>query len=67
MEQAHFRDIFKNASMNVCISTVGVFSDPLCPSPSSSSSVKIPANTEEGPDDPEPVDEADIQMKHSSD
>jgi hypothetical protein len=39
---------------------------PVClsPTPSTSSAVKTPENTEEGP---EPADEGDIQMEYSSD
>jgi len=41
--------------------------DPLSPTPSTSSTMKTPKNTEEGPNDPEPADEGDIQMECSSD
>jgi hypothetical protein len=41
--------------------------DPLSTIPSTSSAMKTPENTEKGPDDPEPADEGDIQMEHSSD
>jgi hypothetical protein len=29
--------------------------------------MKTPENTDEGPDDPEPADQGNIQMEHSSD
>jgi hypothetical protein len=32
-----------------------------------SSAMKIPENTEEDPDEPEPADEGDIQMEYTSD
>jgi hypothetical protein len=34
--------------------------------PSISSAVKTPENTEEEPDDPEPADDGDIRMEYSS-
>jgi hypothetical protein len=37
--------------------------DPLSPTPSTSSAVKTPKNTEENPDDPELADEGNIQME----
>jgi hypothetical protein len=42
---------------SVCTSTVAV-----SPTPSTSSAMKTPENTEEDPDDPEPADEGGIQM-----
>jgi len=41
--------------------------DPFSPTASSSSAMKIPENTEEEPNDFEPVDNGDIQMEYSSD
>jgi hypothetical protein len=40
--------------------------DPLSPIPSTSPATTIPENTEEDADDPEPVDEGDIQNYYSS-
>jgi hypothetical protein len=39
----------------------------LYPTPSASSYMKTPENTEEDPNDPEPAHEWDIQMEYSSD
>ena len=41
---------------SVCTSSIAVFPDPLPPTPSISSSVKTPENTEKDPDDSEPAD-----------
>jgi len=41
--------------------------DLLSPTPSTSSAVKSPENTEEYSDDPEPATADDIQMEYSSD
>jgi len=38
----------------------------LSPTPSTSSAMKTPDNTEADPDDPEPADAGDIQMEYSS-
>jgi hypothetical protein len=38
----------------------------LSPSSSSSSALKTPENTEEDPDDHEPVDEGDIRIEYSN-
>jgi len=48
------------ASKSVSTSTVVVSPDPLSPTPSTSSVVKLPQNTEEYPDDPEPATAGDI-------
>jgi hypothetical protein len=56
MKQADLRDMFKKVSKSVCTSTVVVCPDPLLPTPSTSSAMKTPENTEEDRDDPEPVD-----------
>jgi ABC-type uncharacterized transport system involved in gliding motility auxiliary subunit len=66
IKQAHLRDKKKKASRSICKSTV-VSSRPLSPSPSPSSAMKTPENTEEGPDDSEPADEGDIQMEYTFD
>jgi hypothetical protein len=42
---------------------LGVFPDPLIPTPSTSSATKNPGNTEEDPDDPAPADKGDIKME----
>jgi len=41
--------------------------DPLSPTPSNSSDIKTPENTEEDPNAPQPAAEGDIQMEYSSD
>jgi hypothetical protein len=57
--------MFKNASKSVCMPTVMVSPDPLSPTPSTSSPVTTPENTEEDSNDPEQVDEGDIQLEYS--
>ena len=57
----------QTASKSVCTSTVVVSHDLLSPTPSTSSAVKSPENTEEYSDDPEPATADDIQMEYSSD
>jgi len=54
----------KTASKSVFTSAFVVSPDPLSPAPLTSSAMKIPQNTEKGPDNPEPADEVDIQMKY---
>jgi hypothetical protein len=39
----------------------------LSPTPSTSTAMTTPENAQEDPDDPEPADEWDIEMKCSSD
>ena len=53
MKQADLRDTFKKASKS--ISTVTISPDPLSHTPSTSSAMKTPENTEEGPYDTEPA------------
>jgi len=43
-----------------------VFPDTLSPTPSTSSAIRTPTNTEEDFDDPEPADKGDIQIEYSS-
>ena len=58
--------MFRKASNSVWKSTVVVLLDPLPLSPSASSSMKTPENTEEDYDDPDPADEGDLQLEYSS-
>jgi hypothetical protein len=58
--------MFNKASKNVCTSTIPVLPEPLFPTPSTLSAMKILENTEEDHDDPQPADEVDIQMENSS-
>jgi hypothetical protein len=58
--------MFKMTTKSVCTSAFVVYSDPLSPTPSMSSAMKTPENTEEDPDNPEPADEGDIQMEYPS-
>jgi hypothetical protein len=67
MKHADLRDMFKKATQSVCTSTAVVAHDPTSPTPSTSSPMKTPENTEEDPDDPELADEGDIQTEDSSD
>jgi hypothetical protein len=66
MKQAELMDMFKKASRSVCTSTVVVSPHSLSPTPSPSSAMKTPENTEEDSDDCESPDEGDIQMEYSS-
>lgn len=59
--------MFNKTSKSVCASTVGVSHDPLFPTPSPSSAMKNPGNTDEDPDDPDPADKGNIQMEYSPD
>jgi len=59
--------MLKKVSNRDYTSTIVVSPDHLSCGPSTSSGMKTPADTEEDPDDPEPADEGDIQMKDSSD
>ena len=52
---------------SVPTSTDVVPPDPMSPTPSNSSAMKTPENTDEDPDDSEPTAEGHIQMEHSSD
>ena len=81
MKEADIKGMFKKASSSVCISTIVLSPistivlspistivlspDILSPSSSSSSTLKTPENTEEDPDDHEPVDEGDIHIEYS--
>jgi hypothetical protein len=53
--------MFRKASRSVCTSTIVLSADPETPT-QSSSDIMTPENTEKEPDDPELVDEGDIQM-----
>jgi hypothetical protein len=55
-----FKKMFTKTSKSVCASTVGVSCDHWFPTPSPSSAMKTPENTEENPDDPDPADKGDI-------
>jgi len=57
--------MFKNASKSVCISIVVIFPDTLSLTPSTSSAMMTPENTEQDPDDSMPADKGNIQIKHS--
>jgi hypothetical protein len=62
---ADLRDMF-NAFKAVCTSAVVVTPDPLLPTPSTSTAIKSPENTEDNSDDPEPATEGVIQMEYFS-
>jgi hypothetical protein len=66
MEQTDVREMPRKASKRVCTATILVSLDPLSPTLSNSSAMKTPENTKEVPDDPEPVNEADIKREYSS-
>jgi hypothetical protein len=63
MKQADLMDIFKKASNSVCTCTIVVSPYPWSPTPSTSSAIKTPENTED-PDDPEPADGGDTQTEY---
>jgi hypothetical protein len=63
VKQADPRDIFVKISKSVCTSIVVVSPDPLSLTPSSSSAMKTPENTEEDPHNPLLTDEGDTQME----
>jgi hypothetical protein len=67
MKLADLRDKFKKASKTVQTSFVVVCPNPLSPTPSISSAMRTPENTEEDPDDLKSADEGDIQIDYSSD
>jgi hypothetical protein len=67
MKPEVLREISKKASKNVCPATTVVPPDPLFPTPTTSSAMKTPENTEKDLDDPEPAYKGDIQMEYSSD
>jgi hypothetical protein len=62
MKQTDLR-ILANASKSVCTWTIAVSTDPLSPTPSTSSAMKIAEKTEEHPDGPEWTDEGHIEME----
>jgi hypothetical protein len=66
MKWANLTEMFNKVSKNVCTPATVFSPDPLCPTLSSCSAMKTPYSTEQGPDDPEPIDEEDIQVKYSS-
>jgi hypothetical protein len=66
MKQADLRNKLKKVSKSVCTSTIVVPPDLLFPTPSISSAIKTPENSEQDPDDPEPQAEGDIQIEYSS-
>ena len=59
--------MFKKASKSVCTSTVAVSPDHWSPTPSISSTLNTPENTQEDPEVPGPTDEEDNQMEYSYD
>jgi hypothetical protein len=59
--------IEKKTFKTVCTSSVMVSPDPLSLTPSTSSAMKTPENTERDPDGPEPTDVRDIKIEYSSD
>ena len=66
MKEADFSDMFKNASKSVCTPNVVVSPDTSYPTPSTSSAVMTPKNTEQDPHDPKPADAGDIHMEYYS-
>lgn len=63
MKQSDPRGMFKEASKNNCISTILLSPNTVLPTPLTSTKM-TPENTNEDPNDPEPVD-GDTQMKYS--
>jgi hypothetical protein len=60
LNELDLRDMFRHASKIIYMSTVVVSADPWFPTPSSSSALKTPENTEEDPD-------GDIQTEYCAD
>ena len=58
--------MLQKASKIVCTSTIVVSPDPLSPTSSASSAMKIPENTGKDPVDSEPAGVGGIQMDYSS-
>jgi hypothetical protein len=63
MKQTDLSDMLRILYWSVGTSNVVVSHDPLSPTPSISSTMKTPKNTEEDPNVPEPAEEGDIQME----
>jgi len=59
--------MLKKSSKSVCRSIAAVSPDPLSPTPTSTSTMKTPENTEGDPGDPKSADEGDIQRQCSFD
>jgi hypothetical protein len=59
--------MFQKAFKGACTSTVLLSPDPLSPTPSTSSTMKTPDNTEDDTEGPEPAEEGQIQMEYFSD
>jgi hypothetical protein len=55
IKQSDLRDMFRKASRSAHISVTVVSSDPFSSTPSASSAMQTPENTEEEPDDPKPA------------
>jgi 16S rRNA A1518/A1519 N6-dimethyltransferase RsmA/KsgA/DIM1 with predicted DNA glycosylase/AP lyase activity len=66
MKLADLMNMCIKVSQNVCTLTLVVPPNLFSPTPSTSSAIKTPKNTQD-PDYPEPADEGDIQMEYSSD
>jgi hypothetical protein len=62
MKQAGLRDMVEKVSESVFTPPVEVSPNPLSPSPSTSSALKLPQNTEKSPNDREPTHEEDILL-----
>ena len=60
-------DMSKKASKSVYTSNVVVPPAPLSHTPSTSTAMQTPENTDKDPDAPEPAAEGDIQMEYFSD
>jgi hypothetical protein len=60
MKKADLSNMFKNASKSVCISIVAVFPDTVSLTPSTSSVMMTPENTEQDADDSAPADKGNI-------
>ena len=66
-EQADLSEMFKMPPKVSVRQPLWQLLIPFFPTPSTSSAMNIPENTEEDPHDPEPADEGYIEMEHSSD
>ena len=61
MEPADLSNMFKKAFKSVCTWIIVISPDILSPTPSTSSAMNTPENTQENRNDAEPADKEDIQ------
>ena len=67
IETGRFQGRVQKRPLRICTSIIVVSPEPFSPTSSTSSATKVPENTEEDPNDFEPVDNGDIPKEYSSD